>query len=194
MATKKKKQRRQKRRWRGWETRAEGWEARAGAGAGARDADVSQAPGTFFFQCFLYILVTFFHSEMLLDKRTALGRNQDDNDDNYDGNKGWEWWTRAGARDADVSRAPGMFYFYFFKYTLLIFFYSTTTYLPDKRMGGNQGYEEGRDSRCLRADWYLEWTNGNWGDESRGLRHVYVSSPWFFFFFNYIPSIVDIYI
>ena len=39
----------------------------------------------------LYILVTFFYSEMLLDKRTALGGNQDDNDDNYDGNKGWEW-------------------------------------------------------------------------------------------------------
>ena len=31
--------------------------------------------GYIFFQCFLYILVTFFYSEMLLD----------------DGNKGWEW-------------------------------------------------------------------------------------------------------
>ena len=51
-ATKKKKQRWQRRRWWGWETRAEGWEARAGTGAGAWDADASQAPGTFFFNVF----------------------------------------------------------------------------------------------------------------------------------------------
>ena len=61
-----------------------------GRGRGLRCICVS-SPRCVFFQCFIYILVTFFYSEMLLDKRMALGRNQDDNDDNYDGNKGWEW-------------------------------------------------------------------------------------------------------
>ena len=41
---------------------------------GSRCRHVS-SPRYVFFQCFLYILVTFFYSEMLLD----------------DGNKGWEW-------------------------------------------------------------------------------------------------------
>ena len=44
--------------------RAEGWEVRAGAGAGAQDADASRAPGMFFylfFICYTNVYITDLH-------------------------------------------------------------------------------------------------------------------------------------
>ena len=56
---KKKKQRWQQRRRRGWEMRAEGWVVWTGAGAGAWDADASQAPGMFFlFVIYIILMIT----------------------------------------------------------------------------------------------------------------------------------------
>ena len=43
--------------------------------------------------------------------------NEDEDED--EGDKGWEM--RAGAQDADASRAPGMLFFQYLLYTLLIF-------------------------------------------------------------------------
>jgi hypothetical protein len=59
------------------------------------------------------------------DDRTTMGKEMTGRRDGRD-RKGREEMTTTGARDADASRAPGMFFFMVFIYILLMIYRKTT--------------------------------------------------------------------